>query len=77
MAIMSDNVLGVKCWYVVRANQGMGGRVFPDILSASDNPDAARAKARRRDRRAPGYAYANPVVGLCFSTVQGVYYDGV
>ena len=76
MAIMSDNILGVKCWYAVRANQGMDGRVFPDILSASDNPDSARAKALKRDRRAPGYAYANPVVGLCFSTVQGVYYDG-
>lgn len=77
MAITGDSLLGAKCWYAVRANQGMDGREFVDILSVSDNPDAARAKARRRDRRAPGYAYANPVVGLCFSTVQGVYYDGV
>lgn len=76
MSITGDSLLGVKCWFAVRENKGMDRRVFPDILSASDNPDAARAKARRRDRRAPGYACSNPVVGLCFSTVQGVYYDG-
>lgn len=73
--MVTSKKLGMKVWFVLRRGMGADSGVIVDYASASGDEQSARSSAQAADRRDISLAYHHPVVGACFATVQGVYYD--
>lgn len=73
--MMESKKLGMKVWFVLRRGMGADSGVIVDYRSASASEATARHTAESADRRDISLAYHHPIVGACFATVQGVYYD--